>query len=172
MMLTLADAIEALTNVRPDVGTVITEAAVDSRQVIPGSLFVAVPGERTDGHDFLQQAFQRGAGFALIQRDVESSFRVLDLRSGLSSEQHPDLTPPLCIRVDNSLAALQRIARFWRRQLHLRVIGITGSVGKSTTKEVVAQVLSQRFRTLRNPGNLNNEIGLPLTILRLGSGYE
>lgn len=172
MMLTLADAIEALTNVRLDAGTIITEAAVDSRQVIPGSLFVAIPGERTDGHDFLQQAFQRGAGFALIQRDVESRFRVLDLRSGIVPEPHPDLTPPLCLRVDNSLAALQRIARFWRRQLHLHVIGITGSVGKSTTKEVVAQVLSQRFHTLRNPGNLNNEIGLPLTILRLGPGYE
>ncbi|HEX8991256.1 MAG TPA: UDP-N-acetylmuramoyl-tripeptide--D-alanyl-D-alanine ligase [Anaerolineales bacterium] len=172
MMLTLADALEALTNVRLDAGTIITEAAVDSRQVIPGSLFVAIPGERTDGHDFLQQAFQRGAGFALIQRDVESRFRVLDLRSGIVPEPRPDLTPPLCLRVDNSLAALQRIARFWRRQLRLRVIGITGSVGKSTTKEVVAQVLSQRFHTLRNPGNLNNEIGLPLTILRLGPGYE
>jgi len=63
--------------------------------------------------------------------------------------------------------ALQQIARFWRRKLNLRVIGITGSVGKSTTKEVIAQVLSQKYRTLKNPGNLNNEIGLPLTILRL-----
>jgi UDP-N-acetylmuramoyl-tripeptide--D-alanyl-D-alanine ligase len=172
MMLTIADAIEALTNVRLEAGTTISEAAVDSRQVIPGSLFVAIPGERTDGHDFLQQAFERGAGFALIQRDVGSPFRVLDLRSGLNPEQRPDLSPPLCLRVDNTLAALQRIARFWRRQFHLRVVGITGSVGKSTTKEVVAQVLSQRYNTLRNPGNLNNEIGLPLTILRLGPGYE
>ncbi len=171
-MLTLADVTEALTDVRLDAGTIITEAAVDSRQVIPGALFVAMPGERSDGHDFLPQAFQRGASVALIQRDVDASFRVMDLRNGLSAESAPDLTPPLCLRVDNSLAALQRIARFWRRKLSLRVIGITGSVGKSTTKEVVAQVLSQRYRTLRNPGNLNNEIGLPLTMLRLGPGYE
>ncbi len=172
MMLTLADAIEALTDVRLDSGTIITEAAIDSRQVIPGSLFVAMPGERSDGHDYLPQAFQRGASFALIQRDVPETFRVVDLRGGLSGASQPDLTPPLCLRVDNSLAALQRIARYWRRKLNLRVIGITGSVGKSTTKEVVAQVLSQRYKTLRNPGNLNNEIGLPLTMLRLGPGYE
>src|SRR5512141_2035327 len=171
-MLTLADAIEALTDVRLEVGTSITEAAVDSRQVIPGSLFVAVPGERMDGHNFLAQAFEKGANYALIQRDVPESFRVVDLRGGLNPDKMPDLTPPLCLRVESSLTALHRIARFWRRKLDLRVIGITGSVGKSTTKEVVAQVLGERYRTLKNPGNLNNEIGLPLTILQLGPGYE
>ena len=171
-MLTLADAIEALTDTRLDAPAVITEASVDSRQVIPGSLFVAIPGERLDGHDFIETAFKRGASFALIQRAVDASFKTLDLRSGLSSDSRPDLTPPFCVRVENTVNALQRIARFWRRKLNLRVIGITGSVGKSTTKEVIAQVLSQKYRTLKNPGNLNNEIGLPLTILRLGSGYE
>ena len=171
-MLTLADAIEAITDVRLDASTIITEAAIDSRQVIPGSLFVALPGDRTDGHDYLTQAFQRGASFALIQRAVADTFRVVDLRHQLSEDTKPDLTPPVCLRVDNSLSALQRIARYWRRKLDLRVIGITGSVGKSTTKEVVAQVLSQRYRTLRNPGNYNNEIGLPLTMLRLGPGYQ
>jgi len=171
-MLTLADVLEALTNNRFDTAAVITEAAIDSRQVIPGSLFVAIPGERVDGHDFLGDAFKRGASFALIQRDVDASFRTLDLRGGLSAVSKPDLTPPLCLRVENTTAALQQIARWWRRRLNLRVIGITGSVGKSTTKEVVAQVLSERYRTLRSPGNLNNEIGLPLTLLRLGSGYE
>jgi len=74
--------------------------------------------------------------------------------------------------VKNSLKALQHIARFWRRKLKLRVIGITGSVGKSTTKELVAEVLSQRYHTIRNPGNLNNEIGLPLTLLQVGTGHE
>ncbi len=171
-MLTLADAVEALTEVRLAAPVIITEAAVDSRQVIPGSLFVAMPGERTDGHDFLQQAFEKGASYALVQREVPDTFRVLDLRGGLDPALTPDITPPLCLRVENSLAALQRVARFWRRKLNLRVVGITGSVGKSTTKEVVAQVLSQRYRTLRNPGNLNNEIGLPLTMLRLGPGYQ
>ncbi len=171
-MLTLADVFEALTNIRPETTAVITEAAIDSRQVIPGSLFVAIPGERADGHDFIDDAFHRGATFALVQREAAASYRTLDLRAGLSSESKPDLTPPVCLRVENSLSALQQIARFWRRKLDLRVIGITGSVGKSTTKEVVAQTLSERYRTLKSPGNLNNEIGLPLTILRLGSGYE
>jgi UDP-N-acetylmuramoyl-tripeptide--D-alanyl-D-alanine ligase len=176
-MLTLADALEAITRdpVRSavrDANAVITEAAIDSRQVIPASLFVAIPGENVDGHDFIADAFKRGASFALTQKEMPASFRTLDLRAGLSAESSLDLSAPLCLRVDNTIAALQQIARFWRRKLNLRVIGITGSVGKSTTKEMVAEVLGTRYRTLRSPGNLNNEIGLPLTILRLGSGYE
>jgi len=172
-MLTLADVLEALTSVRPaNAAAVITEAAIDSRQVIPGSLFVAIPGEKTDGHDHLADAFRRGASFALIQRDVDASLPTLDLRGGPGVETTPSLDLPLCLRVDNTISALQQIARFWRRKLSLRVIGITGSVGKSTTKEMVAEVLGIRYRTLKNPGNLNNEIGLPLTILKLGSGYE
>ena len=140
--------------------------------MIPGSLFVAIPGENVDGHDFIADAFKRGASFALIQKEVPASFRTLDLRADLSAESTLDLSAPLCLRVDNTDSALQQIARFWRRKLDLRVIGITGSVGKSTTKEMVAEVLGTRYRTLRSPGNLNNEIGLPLTILRLGPGYE
>ena len=173
-MLTLADALEALTSVRPaNAATVITEGTIDSRQVIPGSLFVAVPGDKVDGHDFIGDAFRRGASFALIQRDVDASFRTFDLRGGLLADSSLELDPPLCLRVDNSVSALQQIARFWRRKFNnLRVIGITGSVGKSTTKEMVAEVLGMRYRTLKSPGNLNNEIGLPLTLLRLGSGYE
>ncbi|RJP50246.1 MAG: UDP-N-acetylmuramoyl-tripeptide--D-alanyl-D-alanine ligase [Anaerolineaceae bacterium] len=172
-MLTLADVLEALTSVRiADAAAIITEAAIDSRQVIPGSLFVAIPGENVDGHDFLPDAFKRGASFALIQKDVPASFPTLDLRGGLSADATLELDSPLCLRVDNTVSALQQIARFWRRKLDLRVVGITGSVGKSTTKEMVAEVLGARYRTLKNPGNLNNEIGLPLTILRLGSGYE
>ena len=173
-MLTLADALEALTNFRPLATTVITEAVIDSRQVIPGSLFVAMAGERVNGHDFIEEAFRRGASFALIQRDVDVSFRTLDLRSVTSADSfsQQDLATPLCLRVENTVTALQQIARYWRRKLDLRVVGITGSVGKSTTKEMVAEVLSTRYRTLKSPGNLNNEIGLPLTILRLSPGYE
>jgi UDP-N-acetylmuramoyl-tripeptide--D-alanyl-D-alanine ligase len=173
-MLTLADALEALTNIRPIATTVITEAVIDSRQVIPGSLFVAIPGENVDGHDFIEEAFRRGASFALIQRDVNGSFRTLDLRATLSIDSFPReaLVSPLCLRVENTVTALQQIARYWRRKLDLRVVGITGSVGKSTTKEMVAEVLSTRYRTLKSPGNLNNEIGLPLTILRLSTGHQ
>jgi len=174
-MLILADALEAITRdaVRiANATAVITEAAIDSRQVIPGSLFVAIPGENVDGHDFIADAFKRGASFALIQKEMPASFRTLDLRTDLLTESPLDLSLPLCLRVDNTVAALQQIARFWRRKLDLRVIGITGSVGKSTTKEMIAEVLGTRYRTLRSPGNLNNEIGLPLSILRLGSSYE
>ncbi|MGE5250111.1 MAG: UDP-N-acetylmuramoyl-tripeptide--D-alanyl-D-alanine ligase [Bacteroidota bacterium] len=172
-MLTLADALEALTNLRPETaGAIITEAAIDSRQVIPGSLFVAIPGERVDGHDFVAEAFGRGASFALIHKEVAGSFQTLDLRAPFDPLALSAYTPPFCLRVDNTLSALQQIARFWRRRLTLRVVGITGSVGKSTTKEVVAQVLNQRYRTLKSPGNLNNEISLPLSILRLSPGYE
>jgi UDP-N-acetylmuramoyl-tripeptide--D-alanyl-D-alanine ligase len=173
-MLTFADALEALTNFRPIATTVITEAVIDSRQVIPGSLFVAIPGENVDGHNFIEEAFRRGASFALIQREVNGSFRTLDLRAVSSADSLPreELLPPLCLRVENTVSALQQIARYWRRKLDLRVIGITGSVGKSTTKELVAEVLSTRYRTLKSPGNLNNEIGLPLTMLRLSSGYQ
>lgn len=180
-MLTLADVIEALTNIHPaQANTVITEATVDSRQVIPGGLFVALPGERVDGHDFVADAFQRGASFALIQHEVSGSYKTLrlaqdklpSLLSGSEYSFSSEKELPLCLLVENTLSALQQIARFWRRKLDLSVVGITGSVGKSTTKEVVFEVLNQRYRTLKNPGNMNNEIGLPLTILRISEGYQ
>jgi UDP-N-acetylmuramoyl-tripeptide--D-alanyl-D-alanine ligase len=172
-MLTLADVIEALTNIRPaQASTVITEAAVDSRLAIPGGLFVALPGERLDGHDFVADAFQRGASFALIQHKIKGAYHTVCLQAGLETTFPPDMDAPICLLVENTLLALQQIARFWRRKLDLDVVGITGSVGKSTTKEVVFEVLSQHYRTLKSPGNMNNEIGLPLTILRLSAGYE
>ena len=172
-MLTLADVIEALTGIRPaGAHQVITDASVDSRQIIPGSLFIALPGERVDGHDFVGAAFERGAHLALIGRDLSSQFKVLDLRDRLGQPDLDITDGPVCLLVSDSLQALQQVARYWRRKLNLRVIGITGSVGKSTTKEVVASVLEQRYRTLKNPGNMNNEIGLPLTILDLGAGHE
>jgi UDP-N-acetylmuramoyl-tripeptide--D-alanyl-D-alanine ligase len=172
-MLALVDVIEALTGVRADwAHQIITDASVDSRQVIPGGMFVALPGERVDGHNFVAQAFEKGACFALVQRDLSEGYRTLDLRGAPLSEIDIHCDLPLIIRVDDSLQALQEIARFWRSKLNLRVVGITGSVGKSTTKELIASVLEQRFSTLKNPGNLNNEIGLPLTILRLSEGHQ
>src|SRR5258706_1107725 len=175
-LLTIADAIEAITVFRPQATTVITEAVIDSRQTIPGSLFVAIPGEKADGHDYVAEAFKRGTSFALIQRDAvaDASFHILDLRTVSSTDSFLtfDFTTPFCLRVENTVTALQQIARFWRRKLDLRVIGITGSVGKSTTKEMIAEVLSTRYRTLKSPGNLNNEIGLPLPMLRLSSGHQ
>lgn len=172
-MFTVADIFEGLTATRPDLRQqIITEAAVDSRQVIPGSLFVALPGERTDGHNYVGDAFHRGASAALVQQDVSDLFPQIDLRPGHLTGQVTLPEVPFCLRVEDTVAALQKLAAFWRLQNNVKVIGITGSVGKSTTKELVAEVESQRYHTLRSPGNLNNEIGLPLTLLRLGKGYE
>ena len=172
-MLTLGTVLEALTGQpHPEIAQVITDGVIDSRLAIPGSLFVALPGERTDGHDFIEQAFERGAVAALVQREPPSHLAVLDARRPLTDDQTQGLQLPVCVRVADSLAALQQVAASWRAQLHLRVIGITGSVGKSTTKELVAEVLDRRYRTIRNPGNLNNEIGLPLSLLRLTETHE
>lgn len=171
-MLTLADVIEALTGVRP-VGSTpgISEGVVDSRLAIPASLFIAIKGERTDGHDYVEHAFKNGARFALIQRDIDDAIPVLDLRQpGAADQVFPNL--PFALRVEDTTKALQTVAAFWRRRFNTRVIGITGSVGKSTTKELTAEILGQRYRTLKNQGNFNNEIGLPLTLLRLGPGYD
>lgn len=172
-MLTVADVIEALRQKRfPWATQVLIEAVIDSRQVIPGCMFVALPGQNVDGHDFIDQAFEKGAHVAIVSRDLTDRYRVVDLRQSQEISDLPEQEVPFCIWVDDCLAALQKIAHFWRRKLDLRVVGITGSVGKSTTKELVAEVLDQRFCTLKNPGNLNNEIGLPLTILGLSEGHE
>ena len=172
-MLTLNDILEALTGQRPaKASLVISEACIDSRQIIPGALFIALAGEKMDGHDFIAQAFQRGAALALVQHDLSAQFPVIDLRSGSLPAEYQQPEEPVCLLVEDTLHALQQIARFWRRKQNLRVIGITGSVGKSTTKELVTEVLKSRYHTLKNIGNLNNEIGLPLTILRMGEGHE
>jgi UDP-N-acetylmuramoyl-tripeptide--D-alanyl-D-alanine ligase len=172
-VLEIADVIEALVGTRPVTASpVISEAAIDSRKVIPGSMFVAVPGEHVDGHDYVPQAFERGAHVALVQRDLSDKFPSVDLRQGVYPSSFAIPQGPFCMRVDDTVAALQKAAAFWRNKLNIRVIGVTGSVGKSTTKELIAEVLSKRFRTLKNAGNLNNEIGLPLTLLRLGAGHE
>jgi UDP-N-acetylmuramoyl-tripeptide--D-alanyl-D-alanine ligase len=172
-MLTIADIVEALSGIRPaQASQVITEACIDSRKVIPGALFVAIPGEHLDGHDFVEEAFERGAHAALVQKDLSARLPQLDLRTGLDLTALEQLEVPFCIRVDQTIQALQQAARFWRRKMQVRVIGVTGSVGKSTTKELVAEVLSQRYRTLKSIGNFNNEIGLPLMLLRLSEGYE
>jgi UDP-N-acetylmuramoyl-tripeptide--D-alanyl-D-alanine ligase len=172
-MLTLAHVIQALTGQQVEnADTVITDAAIDSRLVIPGALFVALPGERSDGHDHVAAAFERGAALALIERDTPGDLKTVDLREPLAESRLPEIEPPFCLRVHKTLDALQRIAGFWRSQLGLRVIGVTGSVGKSTTKELAADVLEMRYRTVRNPGNLNNEIGLPLSMLRFTEAHE
>ncbi len=172
-MITLEVVFEALIGKVPHwPDMVITDAVVDSRKAIPGSMFVAVPGENVDGHDFIEDAFSQGACFALVQKEPPGGFTVLDLRPGFVSYPEEAVEMPCCLRVEDTVQALQKVAQHWRRKLDIRVIGITGSVGKTTTKELIASVLKQRYRTLKNPGNLNNEIGLPLTIWQMSQGHD
>jgi UDP-N-acetylmuramoyl-tripeptide--D-alanyl-D-alanine ligase len=131
-------------------------ASVDSRRVIPGSLFVALPGERTDGHHFVGQAVEAGAVAVLVDRPV----------------QIPEGRDVAAVQVADPLVALQELAAWWRRRHAVRVVGITGSTGKTVAKEIVADVTARSFSTLRNEGNLNSETGLPMTLLRLEPEHE
>ncbi|GAB4535494.1 MAG: UDP-N-acetylmuramoyl-tripeptide--D-alanyl-D-alanine ligase [Anaerolineae bacterium] len=175
-MLTLADVIEGLTEYRWEAaqGQPISQVVIDSRQAIPGSLFVALPGEHADGHDYVADAFQRGAIAALVHRPAGAECWTLDVEAGQIPESltSDSVSLPICLKVADSLKGLQQLATYWRARFNPRVVGITGSVGKSTTKELTWAVLRQRFNTLKSPGNLNNEIGLPLTVLRLDHTHE
>ncbi|MBW3612424.1 MAG: UDP-N-acetylmuramoyl-tripeptide--D-alanyl-D-alanine ligase [Chloroflexi bacterium] len=136
--------------------THVTGAAVDSRRVTPGSVYVALQGEHVDGHAYVVEALRAGAAAALVSRPVE--------------------LPPACdgavVRVADPLAALQELAAWWRDRHPVRVVGITGSTGKTIAKEMTADVVSRTHRTLRNEGNLNSETGLPMTLLRLEPDHE
>ncbi|HEV8402126.1 MAG TPA: UDP-N-acetylmuramoyl-tripeptide--D-alanyl-D-alanine ligase [Candidatus Limnocylindrales bacterium] len=138
-------------------GRPIRGAAVDSRLVEPGQLFVALPGEHVDGHAFLADAVARGAAALVIARPIADP------------DAFGDVT---VVRVAEPLAALGALAAGWRRRFDPLVVGVTGSIAKTSTKEAIAAVLGARFRTLRNEGNQNNEVGLPLTLLRLGPEHE
>lgn len=168
---TLGDILEALTDYRPTrEEPAVSSFVVDSREAIPGSAFIAFQGENVDGHDYVVDAFARGAIAALVEHlPATGEWATLDTRAGYTVA--PDRLP-VCIVVENTMTALQQIARAWRARFNVRVIGITGSVGKTSTKELVAAVLSQRFRTLKSEGNQNNEIGVPLTLLNLRPYHE
>ena len=135
----------------------IRGAAVDSRLVAPGEVFIALPGERVDGHAFVAEAVARGASALIVTRPVSDPVALGDVT---------------VIRVADPLAALGDVATGWRRRFVPLVVGVTGSIAKTSTKEAVAAVLATRFRTLRSEGNQNNEIGLPLTLMRLGPEHE
>ena len=126
---------------------------IDSRKVESGYVFIATRGERVDGHSFIDSVFLKGA-------------------VGVICERAPENPKGAYILVKDSFQALKDAAEFYRRQLDIKVIGITGSVGKTSTKEFVASVLSKGFNTLKTEGNFNNEIGLPLTVLRIRSDCE
>lgn len=157
MEITLRTAVEIVGGV-PSQGNLdqaLTSVVIDSRKAIPGSLFVAFAGENVDGHDFLEDCARRGALAALVERDVPA--------------------PPglVTIRVSNTLRALQNLAARQRHNLdNLHVLGVTGSSGKTTTKELIAGILSQGYSVLKTQGNLNNEIGLPLTMFEINPGHQ
>jgi UDP-N-acetylmuramoyl-tripeptide--D-alanyl-D-alanine ligase len=172
-MLTLADLLEGITGQRPTEGVVpqseLSEVVIDSREARPNSLFVALRGEHQDGHDFVADAFARGAVAAIIEREVDAECQRVDAKDPLPETS---IRPPICLMAEDSLKAFQRLAAFWRVRFSPRVIGVTGSVGKTTTKEMIWSVLRKKFRTLKSWGSYNNEIGLPLTLLYLDSSHE
>lgn len=126
--------------------------AIDSRQIEPGWLFVATKGERVDGHSFVGQVMEKGALCVLV-------------------EKKPDIDCPY-ILVEDSFRALKDMAAFYRSRLSCKVVGITGSVGKTSTKEMIAGVLSAKYNVLKTAGNFNNEVGVPLTLFRLREEHE
>src|SRR5450759_4131402 len=179
----------------------LRDAVVDSRKAQSGSLFVALRGEKTDGSLYLADAFARGAVAAIAgpqAREIPGLAATFILQDGTilersltsedegtrgrGEEQAASPRPlvlggagartPYVFVAPDSLQALHNLAAFWRAQLPVTVIGITGSVGKTTSKETVANVLEKRYSTLRSEGILNNEIGLPLTLLRLTPEHQ
>ena len=130
--------------------------SIDSRTIQPGELFFAVKGERLDGHDYVHQALERGAVSAVVQKDQLARYPV----------------KTCLLAVDDTLVALQTLATAVRRLWGKPLVGITGSVGKTTTKEAIAHVLGSRFRVLKSEGNFNNHFGLPLTLLKLEPEHD
>ena len=135
--------------------TFVVNVQTDSRKAAAGDLFVAIVGERMDGHRFVQGAMEAGAEGCLVSTA-------------------PDSIPEgkFCVMVPDTAKAMGDLAAYYRRKLGLPVVAVTGSVGKTTTKDMVASVLSSRFRTLKTAGNLNNHLGLPMTVFRLTAEDE
>lgn len=131
----------------------VSGVAIDSRLIEPGYLFVPIKGERVDGHKFIPQVMEHGALCTLSDREL------------------PDADYPY-ILVSDTVKALQDLAEHYRKSLDITVIGITGSVGKTSTKEMISSILSQKYNVLKTEGNFNNEIGLPLTIFRIREEHE
>ncbi|NLJ90949.1 MAG: UDP-N-acetylmuramoyl-tripeptide--D-alanyl-D-alanine ligase [Clostridiales bacterium] len=134
--------------------TTISSVSTNSKDLEQGALFVPIVGERVDAHDFIEDAKRNGAKVCLTSRD--------DI-------YHKDI---ICIKVDDTLKALQDLATYYRSQFPIPVIGITGSVGKTTTKEMVSSALSTKYRVLKTLGNMNSQVGLPLMMFKIEEDHE
>ena len=140
----------------------VSGCIIDSRQAQGGEIFFALPGEHVDGHDFMEAAWKKGAVLVIAE---EARFKGADQRQSVPEGK-------ALLLVKSVFTALQELAQAWRLELGAKVVGITGSNGKTTTKDMIAAVLSQRFRVYRNKENHNNELGLPLTVLNAPLGTE
>lgn len=153
----IAKAVDGELHCQPEEGKqVIKGAVLDSRLVEEGFLFFATKGERVDGHSFIGSVCEKGAACVICEKETEE----------LLSAGKP------YILVNDSFVALKKTAMYYREQLSIPVIGITGSVGKTSTKEFVAGVLAEKYNVLKTQGNFNNEVGLPLTLLRIRDEHE
>ena len=141
-----------------DAKAVATGYSIDSRTLAPGELFFAVHGERLDGHDFVEAALQRGAVAAVVSRQRAPGY--------------PDGVRSKLLVVADTLAALQALGGAVRRGWGKTLVAVTGSTGKTTTKDAIAHVLGARYRVLKSEGNLNNHFGLPLQLLRLEPEHD
>lgn len=141
----------------------VSSVVIDSRKAEAGGVFLATVGERVDGHRFISQVFSKGAALAVTQKTpVQVARETGEDCGGWGSY----------VLVEDSLQALKDIAERYRRKLDIRIVGITGSVGKTSTKEFIAGVLAEKYRVLKTEGNLNNEIGVPLTLLRIRKEHQ
>lgn len=148
----------------PEVSQPITGFSIDTRSLERGNVFIALRGEKADGHDFLCAAYQRGAWGALIERRSLKLCRERLIAAGLSTAN--------LILCDDVLSSLQTLAKFWRQQSGCQVLALTGSVGKTSTKDFLAYILSRSFKVHSTQGNFNNHIGLPLTLLKLKAEHQ
>ena len=141
----------------------ITCAVIDSRKMEQGGLFFATKGEKVDGHQFIHRVFEKGAACVVTEKLPEQV---------ASENGGEDQKWGAFILVSDTLDALKKIAAFYRSQLFIPVVGITGSVGKTSTKEFISGVLSEKYQVLKTEGNFNNEVGLPLTLLRIRREHQ
>jgi len=153
-----------------DVSRTLASVSIDTRTLAPGDLFVAIRGERFDGAQFAAAAIDAGAAGVVVPRGWWTAAAGANARGAASPDPSVPRSgggPPAVIEVDDTTAALQALARAIRRDSGAKVVAITGSAGKTTTKEATSELLSTRYRVIRNRGNFNNHIGLPLSLVEL-----